>query len=408
MFRGIRNFLAAILLIVLCSTVFAQSQPYVVMISFDGFRWDYSRRNITPNLERMKENGVSALSLKPCFPSKTFPNHISIITGMYPENHGVISNNMKDLKTGDEYSLGDRSAVKNPKWYKGEPFWETAEKNGIISASYFWPSSEVNDEEMRPTYFKDYEHNFPYKNRVDSVLAWLTLPYNVRPHFITTYFHDTDSYGHDYGPDSPEINQSIMRLDSLVDRLYTGLKSIGMIDSVNVIVLSDHGMTQIYDDKVIEIKPLLSDYTYESINDGPFLFIEPDSGKTNEVVKLLSNNNKHYRVYTKETMPGYFHFSNSPLIYSIILEADLGWSLINDKEDGKWYEEGKGNHGYDNNRIDMHATFIASGPQFKVNYKTGTLQNIDVYPLLCKLFGLEVDHKIDGKLERIEFILKEN
>ena len=164
-------------LILLLISLHAQPQPYVILISFDGFRWDYVDRGITPNFDFIKDNGVSAKSLQPCFPSKTFPNHLSIITGMYPENHGIISNGFKDYTTGRYFTMSDTIEVRDARWYRGEAFWETAERQGIITASYFWPGSEVTDNERHPTYFYKYEHSRPYKNRVDGIIEWLKLPY---------------------------------------------------------------------------------------------------------------------------------------------------------------------------------------------------------------------------------------
>ena len=396
---------ALILFFISFGFILAQPQPYVVLISFDGFRWDYSERGITPNIELMKESGVTAKSLQPCFPSKTFPNHISIITGMYPEHHGIISNEMYDLKTGKSYGLDDRKSVKDPSWYKGTAFWEVAGANNIKTASFYWPQSSINDPKRVPTYTRDYDQSVPFTNRIDTVLYWLKMPYKERPHFITVYFHETDSYGHEYGPDSPEINISIARHDSLIGRLYNGLAKINMSDSVNVILVSDHGMTNIYPDKTIEIDKILPEDNYRHINDGPFFMIEPEKSQFNKVLSELKSAENHYNTYTKETIPGYFHYSDNDLIYSIILIADPGWSIYNSPDDGTWYAEGKGNHGYDNYFLDMHGTFVAAGPAFKKNYKTGTIQNIDIFPLLANIFNLKIKHKIDGRLDRIKYIL---
>lgn len=395
------------LLIFLSEIIFSQTQPYVLLVSFDGFRWDYLNRNITPNLNEVIENGVRASSLRPVSPSKTFPNHYSIISGMYAENHGIIFNSFEDVHTYDYYRIGDTSAVRNSKWYKGEAFWETAEKNGITTASYFWPGSEMNDPERRPTYFKRYQHNEPYKNRIDGVINWLKLPQKERPHFITLYFHDTDTYGHNFGPNSPEIDQSIQRLDSLVGYLNENLKNIGMIDSVNIIYVSDHGMTEVDTSRTINIEEILPGMKYKFGGTKTLAMIEPQASDYDSVLALLQINESHYTVYQKEQLPDYYHFRNNENIFSIILSADLGWSLVNNKQLSrmKKYSD-KGNHGYDKDYIDMHGVFLARGPNFKVNYKTGTLWNIDINPLLCKIFNIYPNPQIDGKLERIEFLLK--
>ncbi|HSD62818.1 MAG TPA: ectonucleotide pyrophosphatase/phosphodiesterase [Ignavibacteriaceae bacterium] len=387
--------------------LFAQSNPYVILISFDGFRWDYVDRGITPNFEYIKEHGVSAKSLRPCFPSKTFPNHLSIITGLYPAHHGIISNGFWDYFTNTRYYMGDSNEVKNAKWYRGEAFWETAERQGIKTASYFWPGSEVTLSYRHPTYYYKYEHLKPYRERVDGVIRWLNLPYNERPHFITSYFDATDTYGHRYGPDSPETNSAIEQLDSSLGYYFERLKEINLFDSTDIIVVSDHGMTNVSQDKIINIENILEGYKYKRNDNGSIMMIEPDKGQDNEIYSRLKEKENHYKVYKREEIPEYFHFSDNPLISRILIIADEGWSLESNKSiEGMKKYSAKGDHGYDNFLMDMNGIFYAFGPAFKNNYRVGTLDNIDIYPLLCKIFNIMPNPLIDGKLERIEYILK--
>jgi len=398
-----------IILVFLFSSIFisAQSQPYVLLVSFDGFRWDYLNRDITPNIDTVISSGVRASSLRPIFPSKTFPNHLSIITGMYAENHGIIFNRFEDIETKNIYQLSDTGAVRNPNWYKGEAFWTTAEKNNITTASFFWPGSELNDKSRRPTYFKHYNHNQPYRERIDGVIDWLQLPQSERPHFITLYFHDTDSYGHEFGPNSPEINQSIQRLDTLVGYLNNELSKIGMKDSLNIIFVSDHGMTEISSSKTINIENILDGLDYKLGGSKPLAMIEPNSNDYDSVYAKLERNQQHYKLYRKENMPEYYHFNKNDNIYSLLLVAELGWSIVDNKQILNMSKyASKGNHGYDHNEIDLHGIFTAVGPNFKNGYATGSLWNIDIYPLLCKIFNIPPNPKIDGKLERIEFLLE--
>jgi len=401
----IKTFILTLVLVVF--SLQAQSRPYVILISFDGFRWDYVDRGITPNFNFIKENGVSAKSLQPCFPTKTFPNHLSITTGMYPENHGIISNGFKDYSTGRYFRMSDTVEVRNERWYRGEAFWETAERQGIITASYFWPGSEVTDSERHPTYFYHYEHSKPYKDRVDGVIEWLQLPYEKRPHFITSYFDATDTYGHNYGPNSEGVNKAIAKLDSILGYFFRRLQEIKMFDSTNIIVVSDHGMTELSTERVINIEEILDGYKYESGDNGPFMLIEPGEGDLESIYRKLKENEYHYTVYKKEDVPEYYHYSDSPLISKLVVIAENGWGVETNKsiENMKKYGT-KGNHGYDNHWIDMHGIFYAVGPAFKVNYSVGTIDNIDIYPLLCKIFDVIPNQLIDGKLERIKYILK--
>jgi predicted AlkP superfamily pyrophosphatase or phosphodiesterase len=326
---------------------------------------------------------------------------------LYPENHGIIANSFTNPFTGDKYRIGKSQAVKDSKWYIGEAFWETAERNNIKTASYFWPGSEVELNYRHPSIFETYEHNKPYKDRIDGVINWLQRPPIERPHFLTLYFHDTDTYGHNYGPNSTEINQSIQRLDSLIGYLNVGITEIGMTDSINIIVVSDHGMTDISSDKYVNIEEMLKGYEFELGGAKTFMMIEPSHSDFDSIYNKLKLNENHYKVYLKDEVPDYFHFSRHPFISSIVLVAEMGWSLVNNE----WLkvlnsEYTKGNHGFDNNHVDMHGIFIARGPNFKVNYTTGTLWNIDINPLLCKIFNIQPRSNIDGDLERIQFILK--
>ena len=394
-------------LFIFTSFLTAQPKPYVLLISFDGFRWDYANRGITPNLDKMKQNGVSASSLQPAFPSKTFPNHYSIITGMYIDHHGIIANHFINPFTDEVYKLRDTNAVRNSKWYLGEPFWTTAERQGIISASYFWPGSEQRLSYRHPTYFERYDHHRPHKTSVNGVINWLQLPQNVRPHFITLYFHDTDDNGHKYGPNSQQVNSAISSLDSVIGYLNKKLTEIKMKDSVDIILVSDHGMTEISPKKVINIEKILKGFNYKIEGEKPFLLIKPRGYQIDSVYNVLKKHENHYKVYKRAEMPDYFHYSENPFIFPIIVVADLGWSLVTNSSLKKFINQNsKGNHGYDNHQLDMHGVFIATGPHFKKNYRTGTVWNIDIYPLLCKIFNIIPRSNIDGKLDRIGFILK--
>lgn len=398
-----------IFLILLINEVIANQsqQPYLILISFDGFRWDYPQRGLTPNLKMMEEQGVSALSLMPVFPSKTFPNHISIITGMYPENHGIIHNEFYDHLTGEKYKVGDEKSIRDARWYQGEAFWETAERQGIITASYFWPGSELTLEYRRPTYVEYYDHDRPYKERIAGVIQWLQLPEEKRPHFITLYFDATDSKGHKHGPDSPETNLAIQQLDETLGLLFSELEKLEFSSEINIIVVSDHGMTNVDTKRLVNIENILKGMDFKLQGYGPVMMVDCSSESKELIYDRLHQNENHYQVYLREDLPDYFYFKNHPFISPIILIAEMGWTLVDNKRKIalKLYSSG-GNHGYDNHQLDMHGIFYAIGPAFKKGYQTGTLWNIDIYPLLCKIFNIMPRQNIDGKLERIGFILQ--
>lgn len=404
-----------LILLLLCLsslTIYSREEhPYLILISFDGFRWDYANRGVTPNLDKFRQEGVSALSLEPVYPTKTFPNHLSIITGLYPENHGIILNEFENPVTGEQYNLSNEAALRDSKWYLGEAFWETAERQGIITASYFWPGSQLTLVYRRPTYWEPYEHNRPYEQRVEGLLNWLKLPEDQRPHFITLYFHETDSKGHDFGPDSPEVNQAISLLDSVLGSLIDGITRLDLDNQVNIIVVSDHGMTEVNTDRIVNVEKMIGEYACRYIGEGPFLMIRPEEKEMDAVYNLLKQQAQHFRVYRREEVPAYFHFSHHPFIPPLVLVADMGWSLHTNKSAETLLKKGYGkggNHGYDNHQMDMHGIFFALGPAFKKGYRTGTLHNTDIYPLLCRIFHIMPRQNIDGRLERISFILEED
>lgn len=388
----------------------AIAKPYVLLVSFDGFRWDYLHRGITPNLDSLASAGVKALSLRPCFPSVTFPNHYSEISGMYPENHGIILNDFTDPATSSRYRISDTAEVRKSSWYKGEAFWETAEKNGITAASYFWPGSEVNNPSRRPRYFERYEHSRDYGVRIDGIINWLNLPQDRRPHFMTLYFDATDSYGHRYGTTSAEVNRTIAQLDSITGLLCSKLRQIGMGDSVNLIITSDHGMTDVSPERVVFIADIIkqsADWKVRYNGEGGIVMIDAGSERLDTIYDRLKRTEIHYRVYRRHEVPEYFHFSKNLLISPIVVIAETGWILTGSERREDFLKRAYGGkHGYDNNEMDMHGIFLASGPAFKKAYSTGTLWNVDIYPLLCKIFNIIPHHQIDGNRERIEFVLE--
>jgi predicted AlkP superfamily pyrophosphatase or phosphodiesterase len=205
-------------------------KPTVILISFDGFRWNYFDKVSTPNLNRLSETGVKAKRLIPSFPTKTFPNHYTIVTGLFPENHGIIANKMYDPKLNATFSLGDRKSVEDSRWWGGEPIWVTAEKQGQTSAILFWPGSETEIKGIRPTYWQKYDQSLAYDKRVQQALDWLDLPVAQRPTLIALYFDAPDTQGHSYGPDSPEVKNAIRKVDTTIGILLQGLKQRGILN----------------------------------------------------------------------------------------------------------------------------------------------------------------------------------
>ena len=384
--------------------------PYVLIISFDGFRWDYPNRGITPNLDKIAKEGVKALSFEPTFPSKTFPNHLSIVTGMYIDHHGILYNRFKNPFSQREYQIKDTTALRDARWYDGEPLWVTARKNGIISSSYFWPGSELKEDYLHPDYFKYYDKTRPHKERIEGIIHWLSLPPEKRPHLLFLYFSDTDTQGHRYGPESQEVNQAIQLLDAQIGYLNKRLDDIGMRNKINIIILSDHGMTNVRPDGLIKLWEILGDRQVKLEGYGPVIqFFCHSQQEKQEIYRLMKKAENGFKIYRREELPNYFHYNRHPYLGDLIAVADPGYSFIlNEKKYNKLKKRtAMGDHGYDNHYLDMHGIFFAVGPAFKKGYQTGTIRNIDVYPLVCKILGMRWNRNIDGSLERIGFILKQ-
>ncbi|MCX7879588.1 MAG: ectonucleotide pyrophosphatase/phosphodiesterase [Ignavibacteria bacterium] len=380
------------------------SSNYVILISFDGFRWDYLNRGLTPNIEKFAKNGVRALSLQPSYPSVTFPNHYTIVTGLYPQNHNIISNYIEDPYNNLTFTVRDTNAVRNPRWFLGEAIWETARRNGLITATFFWPGSELRPEYRRANYFVHYDSKFPFKSRIDSVLSWLKLPYNLRPKFITLYFDEPDEVGHDYGPNSAEVNKAIAQCDSLFGYLIEKIQKINLIDSVNIILVSDHGMTEVQKDKIINISEIIKNDSVRIHSYGYMAFLRGNKDSLEKAYSFLKKVERNFKIYRRSEIPKYYRYSQNPLISDFVIIPELGWSIVRSPED--YVYNIKGNHGYLPQWTDMHGIFVAGGPAFKKGLVVGTLRNVDIYPLLCKILRIEPKGNIDGDIERIEFILK--
>ncbi len=376
---------------------------YVIMLSMDGFRWDYAERVPTPNLDYIAENGVIAEYLLPGFPTKTFPNHYTMATGLYPDNHGIVNNNFYCEELDMTYRLGDRDAVENEAFYGGEPIWVTAEKQNMTAASYFWVGSEAPVKGIQPTYWKRYDHNFPYENRIDTVIYWLELPIEKRPRLITFYFNEPDSQGHRTGPDSPEVNEKVKYVDSLVGDLMEKISRLPIADQINLIVTSDHGMAKISTEKYVDLTDYVQRDWFEKIHGGnPMFTLRPKQGMKDSVYNLLKGVNHIYTWKTDE-IPERLNYGKNPRTLDMIVLADSTWSIGWGEPSERFYSGGT--HGWDNAKKDMHTIFYAIGPAFKETHVHPPFEVVDLYPLITHLLNLD-PAETDGKLERTIDMLK--
>lgn len=378
----------------------------VVLISIDGFRWDYPDKAETPNLDFLINSGVRAKSLIPCFPTKTFPNHYSIVTGLYPENHGIVANNMYNPDTKRYFRLSISEALHDPDWWGGEPIWVTAEKQGIETACYFWPGSETKIKGVLPTYFYPYDGSIPNEERMHQILRWLDLPEDQRPSFITTYFSTLDDTGHDSGPDSQEVIDAIQYMDSVIGILLNGLKTRALLDKVNVIIVSDHGMAEISAERVIFLDDYIDLSDVDVVDWNPVAAINPAEGQQDNIYQKLVTAHPNMLVYRKQEIPDRLHYRDHRCIPQILAIADEGWSItsLETFREKPHYVTG-GNHGFDNRLKSMGAIFIARGPAFKSGLVVEPFQNIHIYELLAKLLGVNPAPN-DGNLDSIRIVLK--
>ncbi|MEZ5197705.1 MAG: ectonucleotide pyrophosphatase/phosphodiesterase [Bacteroidales bacterium] len=301
------------------------SVPYVIMLSVDGFRWDYTDKVETPNLDRIAKMGVKAESLKSSFPTKTFPNHYSIATGLYPDHHGIVLNSFYDPSEDRYYSIMDREAVEDGSFYGGEPIWVTAEQQGIVSGSFFWVGSEAEIKGTRPTYWKKYDHDFPYVQRIDSVISWLEKPEALRPHLILWYFDEPDHTGHKSGPDSKELKSKIEELDSLIGYFLKCVDELLIKDEINIIVTSDHGMASISDDRKIALQEQITmDWVEEMQGYNPNYNIKVKEGYIDSVCNELLLV-EHISFWKSTNIPARLHYGSNDRTLDIVVVADSNW-----------------------------------------------------------------------------------
>ena len=378
--------------------------PYVVMLSMDGFRHDYLDRHPTPALLRLAAEGVRADRMIPVFPSKTFPTHYTVATGMYAEHHGLVGNRYWAPDKGALYDMADRDVVEDGSWYRGEPIWVTAERQGMLSASYFFVGSEADVGGVRPTYWHRFHGNVPNEARVDGVLGWLALPPERRPHMITLYFSDLDNAGHDHGPDSPQVEAAVSKVDGDIERLLSGIAALPHGDQVYVVVVSDHGMLRAEAARAQPVDMGLFPGV-RMVDGGPYASLVVDEGGMGRVAAVrdsLSAMLPEAQVWLREDVPERFHYSADPRIGDIVILADPGATVV---PAGRMPSRDSFTHGWDNAIPEMGAIFLARGPGIAPGQRIDAFESVNVYPFVAHVLGLTPSQKIDGRLGVLQPIL---
>jgi predicted AlkP superfamily pyrophosphatase or phosphodiesterase len=384
----------------------SKSPEKVLLISFDGFRYDYLKMVDTPHFDSLAAEGVQAESLIPVFPTKTFPNHYSIVTGLYPEHSGLVGNTMYDPVFDAWYRISDRAAVEDARWYGGEPIWNTLEKQGIRTGTMFWVGSEAPIQNIRPTFWKPFDGDMPFKARIDTVVKWLSYPEEKAVDFATLYFEHVDGAGHRHGLKSAELKEAIREADRLMGYLKMRLREAGLWEKTNIIVVSDHGMTELSADKTIVLDELIDLDDVERIVWDPVTLIQPKEGLEEKVLGALKSKEQHYRVYKKSELPNRYHFKNHRRVLDIILIADPGYTVLKKERVPDFIESLPGaTHGYDNAAVEMRAFFLAAGPDFKEGKQVGAFQNVHLYELMNHLMGTRPAPN-DGSLDSVKVLLK--
>lgn len=374
-------------------------KPYVVIISLDGFRYDYAEKYNATHLLNFK---VKAEKMIPSFPSKTFPNHYAIATGLYPGNNGLVSNEFYDRSLNSEYSPENRKAVENASFYNGTPLWVLASEQNMVTASMFWVGSETPIKGVTPTYSYKYNGKISYNDRVNQVVQWLKLPEEKRPHLITLYFSITDDIGHKFGPNSEEIKQAVKEIDETIGDLSEKINKLNL--PVNIIVVSDHGMLEVNTDDLIYPEKLFPS-KFKVTRSFPAMIYSDDSIAIDSLYQSLVKDTTQYSVYYKNNLPVRFHYnSNDDRVGDLVVmpKPPFSFGRLNST-----VNEGASTHGYDPAVTpQMGAIFYATGPAFK-KATIPAFENVNVYPLVAQILGLEYNKKaIDGNIEVLEPILK--
>ena len=397
-----RLFLLMLLLPLLAVQSWAAGRDnYTVIISLDGLRWDYLDTYDVPFMNQLAREGVKAV-MQPSFPSKTFPNHYTLATGLTPDHHGIIANIFWDREKGVEYSLSNKETRADSRYYGGDPVWLTAKHQGVKTATVFWVGSDVAVKGEYPTYWRDYQtEQLDFESRVDEIIRLLSLPEQDRPHLVMAYFEEPDRSGHDNGPMHRNTRLAVENMDLLLSKLWARIQLLPFADKVNFIVTGDHGMASVDSKRFVDIDDVLPKRWYERFcNDYPTLIYASAPQYIDSICDALQRVD-HIRAWKRADIPAYLGYGTDKNMGDVVVLPDVGW-LFADKPSKKQ----RGSHGFDHTAADMQVGFRAIGPDFKVGYvKADRFRNVCVYPLLCYLLGVTPSPN-DGSLEEVRDLLK--
>lgn len=371
------------------------SKPYLILISADGFRYDYADKFNAVNLKRLRSTGVEAKSMIPSYPSVTFPNHYTIATGMYPSHHGLVYNQFYDRQKKETYNMGNRKAVEDGSWYGGVPIWVLAEQQRMLSASYHFVGTEAPIQGIYPSYWYRFKDNINIDSRIQKVVDWLTLPDSIRPHLICFYMSNADTEGHMHGPDSKQTEAAVQFVDAAIGKMVDKISGLGL--PVNYIFLADHGMAKVDTTTRINIAAKID--TSKFILRGGSTSLHLYAKNEADILpsfELLKKQEDGFRVYLRKDIPPQWHFNSAEDRFNRI--GDIFVCPSYPKVLSGWSGRiSPGAHGFDPAMKEMHASFYAWGPNIKSGKKIKGFENVHVYPMMCKILGLKYGHEIDGR-----------
>ncbi|HET6762312.1 MAG TPA: alkaline phosphatase family protein [Longimicrobiaceae bacterium] len=380
-------------------------KPYVVMLSADGYRHDYVDRWTLPAVDALQREGARAAGLVPSFPTKTFPNHYSIATGLYVGDHGLVGNEMWDPRWGARFLASRPADSGDARWFGGEPIWVTAERQGMLTATFFWPGSEAPIRGRRPTYWKAYDIAVPDSVRIDGMLGWLALPAAERPHLVLGYLSDVDDAAHKTGPVSPETHAAAEAIDVALARLRAGIARLPIRDSVNLILVSDHGLTEVRATEYLSRYTAMADTT-AVVTAAAYaqLFFGGNTAAAERAYTELQRM-PHARVWRRRDIPRRFHLRTNPRAGDVFVLMEPPYRVERTPPATPPTGVG-GTHGYDPRHPDMPGIFFAVGPAIRPGVRVGPVENVNVHPFIAHLLGIQPAAGIDGRLEALRPILR--
>ncbi len=368
----------------------APDAPVLLLISIDGLHPDALGRGDTPHLDRIAAEGVRAEWMNPSYPVLTFPNHFTLVTGLRPDRHGIVHNTMRDAGLG-EFRVADREAGARAPWWQGEPIWNAAEQAGLRTAIWAWPGNTAPIGGLRPTRWVPYSPEVTAAARADEVAGWVTAPAATRPRLAALYFEHVDAAGHDHGPDAEPTRAALRAVDAAIGRILKALDAHGLAPHTDLIVVSDHGMAPVEPEQYLAVEDMAPLEEAEAVSIGQVIGFNPRPGREQAAAARLLGRHAHHECWRRQDLPPRWRYGSHPRVPAIVCQMDEGWNASPRAHLQRIPLERRkrGAHGYDPALPSMRAMFVARGPSFRSGVTVPAIDNVDVYPLLARLLGVE-------------------